>query len=104
MMAGRQPFFLRNGELGLQFKPTLPGWLFDTDGKLAFTFLGQVPVTYHNPDRRDLLPTQDVSLQRVILQLADQRRFEFAGGIIGEPYSQMVRAGQVAGIDAFFQA
>ncbi|MGD8399281.1 MAG: cellobiose phosphorylase, partial [Anaerolineae bacterium] len=36
MMAGRQPFFLQNEKLCLQFKPTLPGWLFDADGKLTF--------------------------------------------------------------------
>ncbi len=103
MMAGGQPFLLRNGALCLQFKPTLPGWLFDADGKLTFTLSGQVPVTYHNPDRRDLLPKQDLSLQHVILHLADQRPIEFADGIIGEPYARMVRAGQVAGIDVFFQ-
>jgi hypothetical protein len=40
----------------------------------------------------------------VILHLADQRQFEFTQGIIGEPYAQMVRAGQIAGIDIFFQA
>jgi hypothetical protein len=103
MMAGGQPFSQRNGTLYLQFKPALPGWLFDKDGKLTFTFLGQVPVTYHNPDRRDLLPNQDLSLQHVILHLADQRPVEFAEGIISEPYARMVRVGQVAGIDVFFQ-
>jgi hypothetical protein len=104
MMAGRQPFFLRNGGLCLLFEPALPGWLFDTDGELTFTFLGQVPVTYHNPDRRDLFPNHGVSVRRVILHLADQGQFEFAEGIIGEPYARMVRAGQIAGIDIFFQS
>jgi hypothetical protein len=103
MMAGERPFFLRDGTLCLQFQPTLPGWLLDTDGKLTFTFLGQVPVTYHNPDRRDLFPNQGVGDQRTILHLADQRQVEFAAGIIAEPYARMVRAGQVAGIDVFFQ-
>jgi hypothetical protein len=42
MMAGQQPFYLQNGRLCLQFKPTLPGWLFDRDGRLAFTFLGKM--------------------------------------------------------------
>ena len=104
MMAGRQPFFLRNGVLCLLFEPALPGWLFDTEGKLTFTFLGQVPVTYHNPDRRDLFPNDGASVRRVILHLADQGQFEFAEGIIGEPYARMVRAGQIAGIEIFFQA
>ncbi|MGC9333153.1 MAG: cellobiose phosphorylase, partial [Anaerolineae bacterium] len=103
MTAGRRPFTIENGKLRLAFRPTLPGWLFDNDGKFTFTFLGQVPVTYHNPDRRDLFPNQGLSLQRVIVHLADQRPIEFAEGIIGEPYARMVRAGQVTRIDVFFQ-
>jgi hypothetical protein len=104
MMAGRQPFFLQDGKLCLQFKPSLPGWLFDTEGRLSFTFLGQVSVTYHNPDRRDLFPNDGVNVRRVILHLADQRQFEFTQGIIGEPHARMVRAGQIPGIDVFFPA
>jgi hypothetical protein len=104
MMAGRQPFFLQNGKLCLEFKPTLPGWLFGRGGRLTFTFLGQVSVTYHNHDRRDLFPKNDVSARPVILHLPDQGQIEFTEGIIGEPYAQMVRAGKVANIDVHFQA
>jgi hypothetical protein len=104
MMAGRQPFFLQDDKLCLQFQPTLAGWLFDPDGKLTFTFLGQIPVTYHNPDRRDLFPNQGLGVQRVILQHTDQDELEFAKGTIGEPYARMVRTGQIAGIDVFFDA
>jgi hypothetical protein len=104
MMIGRQPFFLQNGELHLQFRPTLPAWLFDRDGRLAFTFLGKVRVTYHNHDRRDLFPDNGVSARAMILHPADQRQIEFTEGIIGEPYAQMVRAGQVRNIDVDFQA
>jgi hypothetical protein len=103
MVAGWQPLFLENGKLCLAFKPTLPGWLFDRDGKLAFTFLGQVRVTYHNHDRRDLFPKNGVSARRAILTLADQRQIEFPEGIIGEPYAQMVRASQISSIDVYFQ-
>jgi len=103
MMAGRQPFFVQDGKLKLAFTPTLPGWLFDTEGRLSFTFLGQVRVTYHNHDRRDLFPDDGVSVRRVVLRLPDQRQFEPNEGVIGEPYAQMVRAGQIAGIDVFFQ-
>jgi hypothetical protein len=101
MMAGRQPFFLQNGKLCLQFEPTLPGWLFDRDGRLSFTFLGKVRVTYHNHDRRDLFPNNGVGTRAVILHPADQRQIEFTAGIIGEPYAEMVRSGQIADIDVF---
>jgi hypothetical protein len=104
MMAGRQPFFLQNGKLCLQFKPTLPGWLFDPDGKLTFTFLGQVPVTYHNPARRDIYPNHGPSTGRLIVHLPDGRQVEFAEAMIGEPYAQMVREGQIPKIDIVFQA
>jgi len=104
MMAGRQPFFLQDGKLCLQFKPSIPGWLFDTEGRLRFTFLGQVSVTYHNHDRWDLFPGNAVSARSAILTLADHRQIEFPEGIIGEPYAQMVRAGQITNIDVDFQA
>jgi hypothetical protein len=103
MMAGGQPFFLRNGTLCLQFRPALPGWLFDKDGKLTFTFLGQVPVTYQNPARRDIYPSSGLSGGRVILHLPDGRQVEFAEGMIGEPYAQMVRLGEATKIDVLFE-
>jgi hypothetical protein len=104
MMAGRQPFFLQDGKLCLQFKPALPGWLFDTDGKLSFTFLGQVHVTYHNPDRRDLFPGSGASVRTAILYLPGQRQIECPEGILVEPYAQMVRDGQVTAIDVYLRA
>jgi hypothetical protein len=104
MMAGQRPFFLKNGKLCLAFRPTLPGWLFDRDGRLTFTFLGRVSVTYHNHDRLNISPNNGVSARRVILHLPDQGQIEFAEGIIGEPYAQMVRTGQITNIDVSFQA
>ncbi|MGD8519474.1 MAG: cellobiose phosphorylase, partial [Anaerolineae bacterium] len=104
MMAGQQPFFLRDGTLCLQFKPSLPGWLFDTNSKLIFTFLGRVQVTYHNPNRRDLFPEDGVGVRRVILHLKDEGQVELGQSVIGDPYAQMIRAGQITDIDVYFQA
>ncbi len=104
MMAGRQPFFLRDGKLCLQFEPALPGWLFDSDGMLSFTFLGQVQVTYHNPDRRDLFPEDGSTAGPTVLSLADRGQIEFSSGVIVEPYAQMVRDGQVTAIDLYLRA
>jgi hypothetical protein len=102
MTAGRRPFFLEGGQVHLAFRPTLPGWLFDRDGKLTFTFLGQVPVTYHNPDRRDLYPGDGRPTGRLILHLAGGGRVDFADGVVDEPYARMVRQGQIARIDVHF--
>jgi hypothetical protein len=103
MMAGPQPFFVRDGELKLAFKPTLPGWLFDESGTLAFTFLGQVQVIYHNPDRLDILPESGLSTRSLVLHLPGGGRIEVAEGIVDEPYAQMVREGQITKIDIFFR-
>jgi hypothetical protein len=102
MTAGQRPFFLEDGKLCLAFKPTLPGWLFDQHGKLTFTFLGQVPVTYHNPARRDVYPNKGLGASHLVLHLPDGDRVDLAGGRIGEPYAQMVRKGQIAKIDVLF--
>jgi hypothetical protein len=101
MTAGRKPFFLEKGKLHLAFRPALPGWLFDEHGRLTFTFLGQVPVTVHNPERRDIYPGNGSRAGRLVLHLPDGDRVEFTDGIAGEPYAQMVRAGEIARIDVF---
>jgi hypothetical protein len=99
MTAGRRPFVLQDGKLCLAFRPTLPGWLFDKDGKLSFTFLGQVPVTYYNPDRRDIYPGNGLGAGPTILHLPDGSHVDFPEGVIGEPYAQMVRAGEATRIE-----
>jgi hypothetical protein len=104
MMVGQRPFFLQSGKLCLAFRPLLPGWLFDRDGKLKFTFLGQVPVTYHNPDRLDVCPRNGLKVRSLVLHLPDGGEIEFLEGVIGEPHAQMVREGAVAKVDVFFQA
>lgn len=54
MFAGPKPFTLDDkGKLKLQFAPKLPGWLFTDEGKVSFTFLGAVTVTYVNPKKED---------------------------------------------------
>jgi len=99
MMAGPQPFSIRNEKLCLTFQPTLPSWLFDEKGMLDFTFLGQVQVIYHNPDRLDIYPNNGLSIGSLVLHLPDGGQVEFAEGMIGEPYAQTVRDRQITKID-----
>jgi hypothetical protein len=49
MTSGRFPFISTKDGLQLKLEPVLPSWLFDDDGKISFTFLGAVNVTYINP-------------------------------------------------------
>ena len=104
MMAGEEPFFVQDGELYLSFQPALPGWLFDEAGTVTFTFLGYTKVAYHNPGRADVFPNSGLSVTRVVLHIEDNRRVELRSGVIGSPYAEMVRRGQVHAIDVFFDS
>jgi hypothetical protein len=102
MMTGKQPFFVQDGQLGLAFKPALPGWLFDETGTVTFTLLGHTEITYHNPDKADIFRNGEPRVARVILHTRDHQQIELSHGSIGAPYAEMVRAGQVKAMDVFF--
>jgi len=55
MTMGPAPFTLakKTNELQLAFQPVIPGWMFPDDGRVSFTFLGAITVTYVNPGRAD---------------------------------------------------
>lgn len=99
MMAGKQPFRFRDGELFLEFRPTLPGWLFDQDGKITFTFLGHTQITYHNPGKIDTWKIGAGSDSSVTLFLPHNEVIELNHNIIKSPYAEMVRTGHVDGIE-----
>lgn len=100
MMIGKRPFFVQDGELCLALRPLLPGWLFQADGTLAFTFLGQCRVTYHNPDRVDTF--MDLRIQHMTLHRQDGQIVSLLGAVIPAPYAAAVRAGEFVAIDAYF--
>ncbi len=100
MMAGGAPFSLQEDKLCLGFRPVLPGWLFDENDTVTFMFLGQCKVIYHNPQRLD---TTELVLKNAILRGQDGETLTVDGGIIGSPYAEMVRAGQISEIHVFFE-
>ena len=81
MTVGKNPFSLdEDGQLQLHLDPALPAWLFTKeasshslfiDGQwqdvrfekdtFGFIFLGEIPVTYHNPQRKDTFAVKPVS-------------------------------------------
>jgi hypothetical protein len=94
MMAGPQPFFMRDGELCLRFAPALPPWLFREDGTLAFTFLGRCAVTCRLLERAAPVPAVVSSTLYV-----DGRQLVFRGDLIPAPFAEHVRRGEIARID-----
>jgi hypothetical protein len=100
MMVGAHPFILQGNQLHLAFKPVLPGWLFREDGTIAFKFLGQCQVTYHNPERHDTF-AEDTAISRVVLHLLSGDR-EIPGPVIPAPYAEQVRVGQIPAISIYF--
>ncbi|MCR6112605.1 hypothetical protein HXA35_19910 [Bacillus sp. A301a_S52] len=71
MMVGPQPFTMKNGRLFLQFVPTLPGWMFDENGNVSFTFLGKIDVTYMNNTKADTFGPEAVTSSKVELFYED---------------------------------
>ena len=101
MMAGETPFCIEDGQLCLQFKPILPGWLFDDKGKLSFRFLGHCWVTYHNPYRQNTYEGT-ISINKVILQTQSEPEIEIENSLITAPLAEMVRTGKIEQIDIYF--
>jgi hypothetical protein len=101
MMAGDQPFILKEGQLCLIIKPILPGWLFCKDNTLFCKFLGRTTIIYNNPKRRNTFDPECV-IQSIILHPIDSDALELTGNVIPSPYALMVRDGLVRQIDVYF--
>jgi hypothetical protein len=101
MTAGPQPFLMQGGDLVLELRPALPGWLFKEDGTFSFRFLGCCDVTYHNPARGDTF-APGTAPKRLVLQPRRGAAVTLEGGIIPDPYARMVRDGQIKSIGVSF--
>jgi len=101
MMTGGQPFFIREGKLCLKFAPILPGWLFDSMGRISFNFLGSISVTYHNPQKRDTFGVGN-QIQKIQIYQNDNDFVEIDGDIIRAPYAVEIRTGKYPRIEAYF--
>ena len=100
MMAGHQPFVIRDGELCLALKPILPGWLFDDEASVTCKFLGYSTITYYNPTRRNTFGNDAALPRRITLEL-DGESVSIDGSIIRAPYAAEVRAGKIKAIRVF---
>ena len=101
MMAGMRPFFMKDGKLCLTFRPILPGWLFDENNEVSFTFLGRTQIIYHNPQRHDTFEPQ-CSTSYMVLRLRGGESLKLTGGIIPAHHAKGIRSGQITQIDIYF--
>jgi hypothetical protein len=100
MMAGPSPFVVNgHNQLQLKLSPILPSWLFNTDGTLAFTFLGKVKVTYHNPTKAD---TWKVTAVSSVVTFLDGSQVTSNGAVIDSFAAKKVRDGQAESIEIYF--
>ncbi|KPK41404.1 MAG: hypothetical protein AMJ78_05610 [Omnitrophica WOR_2 bacterium SM23_29] len=119
MTVGEKPFTLNEqGELQLQFKPILPGWLFTQKkqkialftGKrwqdyefqkdtFSFNFLGTILVTYYNPRRRNTFGPSAISPQSIRVTDLDGKNASVEGKAIVGELARRIRDRRVSRID-----
>lgn len=97
MFFGKAPFCLDSGELHLEFAPCIPAYLMPEDGRLEATFLGHIPVSYHAPGLRELVPGKTKPI-RYVLTYADGTRKTITASCLGETDALAVRGGNVTSI------
>jgi len=103
MNTGTKPFTLdKNGRLNLTFQPNLAGWLFDKKGAYAFNFLGRIPVTYHNPKRRNTFGKNAAKIKKIILSEKDGP-IEINSAVIPSPLAEKIRSRQINKIDIYLE-
>jgi hypothetical protein len=99
MTVGKQPFRVEKGELVLEFKPNLPGWMFKENGTFLFRFLGSCDVTLHNPSRRDTY-AEGLKVIKIILR-SNTETINISNSQINSPYAARVRKGEFESIELF---
>ncbi len=105
MNTGLKPFFLNDkGELNLQFKPILAGWLFrKKDKAYSFNFLSKITVTYHNPKRKDTFGKNAVKPHKIIFKDKDGNPVQIPSDTIPSPYARQIRSRQIKQIDIYLE-
>ncbi|MHB8158156.1 MAG: cellobiose phosphorylase, partial [Desulfocucumaceae bacterium] len=103
MNIGVKPFALdENGRLNLCFKPNLAGWLFDKKGTYVFNFLGRIPVTYHNPKRKDTFGKNAAKIKKIQL-FEKEVPIEISSATIPSPLAEKVRSRQISKINIYLE-
>merc|ERR1712196_578765 len=105
MMVGETPFTLdESGALQLALRPVITSWMWSDDGKVSFTFLGSIAVTYHNAAKSNTYGDDAPKIKQIFLQPADASHtmITISGPTVAGHYAEMVRQKRVTDIDVFF--
>jgi len=119
MTFGQEPFQINaNGELKLSFSPALADWLFTKkvrksllfwDNKwqeiefpaktFSFMFLGNILVTYHNPDLKNTFGADQVSPSSWKVTYPDGRTLKFKSRTLSGTVAEEARSRKISRID-----
>jgi hypothetical protein len=81
----------------------LPGWLFSKDKTYTFNFLSTIPVTYHNPGRKNTFGNNSALIKKIILSDRAGHTKEINSEIIAAPYAEQIRNREVSKIEIFLE-
>jgi hypothetical protein len=103
MNLGQKPFIIdARGQLNLQFKPILAGWLFTRKRcTYSFNFLRKICVTYYNPKRKDTFGKSAARINKIIFNDASGKNVQINCDTIPSPYALQIRSGQISKIDIY---
>jgi len=107
LTVGSNPFQLNyKQEIVLVIKPSLPGWLFSSDGTLSFTFLGSIQVVIHNDKRVDTW-NQNMVVTHILLHyvrevVGQPNPLEISGALLSGKFAKDIRSRQVSMIEYFY--
>ncbi|WP_040952469.1 hypothetical protein [Gorillibacterium massiliense] len=99
MMAGTPFHVTEDGRLALEFKPVLPGWLFDAEGRIAFRFLGKTEVSYRNPRKASTYGENAARIASLKLTAEDGEQHTVNGSVVYGEWAEKVRNGEIAAIE-----
>ena len=102
MFIGPHPFHVdpTSHELKMSLTPALPSWVFDEDGEATFKLFGEIEVTYHNEEGKDLMGVQPKRYE-VNYKWHDGADV-VESGHLPEYIAEQVRRLDVESIDAWF--
>ena len=118
MLAGQKPFALdQDGELQFRFQPVLPAWLFTREARterlligtawqdvefpartISFMFLGQILVTYSNPQGKDTFGPCGVAPVAWKVTDLEGHTQEFAARVLAGDLAMQIRDRKVSRI------